>query len=98
VLAPTLDERLARRWTAERPVMAGLALIAREAAELLSGADRARIRECAAAPACSRLYVDRSRAYRRRWCQMEWCGSQAKMDAYRRRVKSSAQSQGHRSA
>jgi predicted RNA-binding Zn ribbon-like protein len=89
-LAPQLDASLERRWAGERPVRAALALIAREAVELLTSADRALIRECAAAPNCSLLYLDRSRARRRRWCEMDRCGSRAKMASYRRRHRSSA--------
>jgi predicted RNA-binding Zn ribbon-like protein len=89
-LAPRIDKRLERQWDGEQAVQAALALLARETIELLSGPERALIRECEAAPECSRLYLDRSRGRRRRWCQMEWCGSQAKMSAYRRR-KAAAQ-------
>lgn len=85
-LTPQLDSKLRRRWTAaEHPVRAALALIAREAAELLTSPDRTLIRECAAAPNCSLLYLDRSRAGRRRWCEMNRCGSRAKMTTYRNR-------------
>jgi len=86
-LAPELDRDLQLTWKAVRPVTAALTTIAREAAELLGGPDRELVRECAAAPSCSRLYLDRSRAHRRRWCHMEWCGSRAKMQTYRRRAK-----------
>jgi predicted RNA-binding Zn ribbon-like protein len=89
-LAPQVDLTLERRWVAEHPVHAALALIAREAIELLTGPERSFIRECAAAPNCSLLYLDRSRAHRRRWCQMEICGSRAKMTSYRRRRNTAA--------
>jgi predicted RNA-binding Zn ribbon-like protein len=84
-LIPQADPTLQRRWIAEHTMQAALALIAREAVELLTSPDRSFIRECAAAPDCSLLYLDRSRAQRRRWCQMEVCGSRAKMTSYRRR-------------
>jgi predicted RNA-binding Zn ribbon-like protein len=84
-LAPQVEPSLERRWVAEHSVQAALALVAREAVELLTGPERHLIRECAAAPQCSLLYLDRSRAHRRRWCQMEVCGSRAKMTSYRRR-------------
>jgi predicted RNA-binding Zn ribbon-like protein len=84
-LTPQADATLQRRWIAEHTMQAALALIAREAVELLTSPDRNLIRECAAAPDCSLLYLDRSRAQRRRWCQMEVCGSRAKMTSYRRR-------------
>jgi predicted RNA-binding Zn ribbon-like protein len=84
-LAPQSDSSLALQWTADAPVQGALALIAREAIELLTGPDRGLIRECAAAPDCSRVYLDRSRSRRRRWCHMDWCGSRAKMASYRQR-------------
>jgi predicted RNA-binding Zn ribbon-like protein len=84
-LAPRLDSDLRRDETSPQPVTSALAMIAREAIELLSGSSRELIRECAAAPQCSLLYLDRSRGQRRRWCQMEKCGSRAKMAEYRKR-------------
>lgn len=89
-LAPQIGPRTEREWSGGEAVQAALALLAREAIDLLTGPERALIRECAAAPACSRLYLDRSRGGRRRWCQMEVCGSQAKMSAYRRRSRATA--------
>jgi predicted RNA-binding Zn ribbon-like protein len=85
-LVPRLSSNLDRRWSARRPVQAALAILAREAVDLLSGPKRTLIRECAAAPNCSRLYLDRSPGRRRRWCHMDWCGSHAKMAAYRERL------------
>jgi predicted RNA-binding Zn ribbon-like protein len=82
-LAPQLGPGLEQRRTGG--VRAALALLAQEAIELVTGPERSLIRECEAAPKCSRLYVDRSRGRRRRWCRMEWCGSTAKMREYRRR-------------
>ena len=90
-LAPQADPKFRRRWTGEHLVRAALAVIAREAVELLTGPERALIRECAAAPSCSLLYLDRSRARRRRWCQMDKCGSRAKMTSYRRRRSAAAE-------
>lgn len=84
-LAPQADQTLQRHWTADHEAQAALALIAREAVELLTGADLTLIRECAAAPKCSRLYIDRSPGRQRRWCRMDWCGSRAKMTSYRER-------------
>jgi predicted RNA-binding Zn ribbon-like protein len=84
-LAPQLNANLALHWCAPEPVRGALALLAREAVELLGGPEREVIRECAAAPECSLLYLDRSRGQRRRWCEMEKCGSRAKMAGYRHR-------------
>lgn len=84
-LAPQLDRDLRRDWVSPHPVRGALAVIACEAIELLTGSERELIRECAAAPACSLLYIDRSRGQRRRWCEMGRCGSRAKMAQYRKR-------------
>lgn len=81
-LAPQIAPNLERQWTGG--VESALAVLAREAVELLATSDRKLIRECAAAE-CSRIYLDRSPGRRRRWCHMQWCGSNAKMRAYRRR-------------
>ena len=84
-LAPQADPILQPHWVAKSPVQAALALVAREAVQLLTSTDRSLIRECAASPNCSLLYLDRSRAGRRRWCDMQTCGSRAKMASYRHR-------------
>jgi predicted RNA-binding Zn ribbon-like protein len=89
-LAPQLDPAGQMKWTSGRPVRASLVLIAREAVALLSSAERELIRECAAAPNCSLLYLDRSRGRNRRWCEMDRCGSRAKMSDYRDRQRSAS--------
>lgn len=94
-LAPQLAAGLELQWTGG--VDAALATVAREAVELMSGPNRTLIRECAAAPNCSRVYLDRSRARARRWCSMEWCGSSAKMRSYRRRHETPSRGSSHRS-
>ncbi len=58
--------------------------VVRDAAELLVGQDPARIRLCAG-PACERLFLDKSKAGRRRWCRMDTCGNRAKARRYTRR-------------
>ena len=74
--------------TVHRPspdaVPAALATIARDAVDLFGGPLAARVRECAA-PDCSGLFLDGSRAGARRWCSMTACGNRAKVAAYRRR-------------
>jgi predicted RNA-binding Zn ribbon-like protein len=89
-LAPQLNGGLERGWAADCLVQGALALVAREAVELLTSPERELIRECAAAPTCSLLYLDRSHARRRRWCEMDRCGSRAKMTSYRQRRATSA--------
>lgn len=51
--------------------------VVRDAAELLIGQDPARIRLCQGAN-CERLFLDSSKAGRRRWCCMATCGNRAK--------------------
>jgi predicted RNA-binding Zn ribbon-like protein len=61
-----------------------LAELARDAVELLGSSPSQRLRECDD-PECTRLYVDRSRGHRRRWCDMEVCGNRVKAAEYRKR-------------
>ncbi len=51
--------------------------VARAAAELLTGDELSRVRQCANHP-CGWLFVDRSRARSRRWCDMASCGNRVK--------------------
>lgn len=51
--------------------------IAYSAAELLVSPEATHIRRCSA-PDCHRLFVDRSRTRRRRWCDMKTCGNRNK--------------------
>ena len=60
-----------------------------DAADLLAGADRGRIRACPG-PRCGWVFVDRSRNGRRRWCAMDLCGSRAKARAYYARTRKAA--------
>jgi predicted RNA-binding Zn ribbon-like protein len=62
-----------------------LALVARDGVDLLAGPDADRLRECSSAT-CTLLYLDTSRAGRRRWCSMAVCGSRDKMARHRRRA------------
>jgi predicted RNA-binding Zn ribbon-like protein len=61
-----------------------LATLAADLLGLLAHAEFAQVKECAA-PDCTRLYVDRSRAGNRQWCGMSECGNRAKVEAFRRR-------------
>jgi predicted RNA-binding Zn ribbon-like protein len=51
--------------------------------------DGERLRRCDGAR-CTRLFVDRSRDGRRRWCEMKGCGDRAKAAAYRQRRRADA--------
>jgi predicted RNA-binding Zn ribbon-like protein len=77
------DGRLrARRDAATAAAL--VASMARDAVDLLGGPLADRIRECSAQD-CALLFLDTSRASRRRWCSMAACGARAKMTAYRAR-------------
>lgn len=67
----------------ERPLWA----VARSAADLLTSADLADVRECAS-PVCGWLFVDTSRNHSRRWCDMNTCGNREKARRHYRRSKS----------
>ncbi len=62
---------------------AGLAMVARDAIDLLSGPWLTRVRECER-PDCSVLFLDQSRPGQRRWCDMESCGNLMKGRRHRR--------------
>lgn len=70
---------------ADDPVAAGLALIARDALDLVGSEDLARVRACAN-PDCRVLFIDHSRPGTRRWCSMETCGNRAKKTTQRNRA------------
>jgi predicted RNA-binding Zn ribbon-like protein len=59
--------------------------IALDAADLLLSAERSRLRVCEGA-GCGWYFFDRSKAGRRRWCNMEVCGNRVKVRSYRARV------------
>jgi predicted RNA-binding Zn ribbon-like protein len=58
--------------------------VARSAAELLTTGDLARIRVCPGC-FCGWMFLDKTRNGRRRWCEMEICGSRNKMRRYHQR-------------
>lgn len=60
--------------------------LARQAADVLLGEDRARIRECAADD-CGWIFLDTSRNRSRRWCSMTSCGNRAKVQQFRQRQR-----------
>jgi predicted RNA-binding Zn ribbon-like protein len=66
-----------------REVAAGLAVVARDAIELL-GAHDGRLRRCEG-PLCSLVFHDASRPGTRRWCQATGCGNKVNTKAYRQR-------------
>jgi predicted RNA-binding Zn ribbon-like protein len=67
--------------TRARPGQA-LSAMAREAVELFTAEQRARIRLCAADD-CGLVFYDESRSNNRRWCSMKRCGNRAKVRTHR---------------
>jgi predicted RNA-binding Zn ribbon-like protein len=65
------------------------AAIASSLAHFLADDNASRLRICAN-DACRWLFVDRSPAGRRRWCDMRTCGNQAKVARHRARLKQQA--------
>jgi predicted RNA-binding Zn ribbon-like protein len=63
--------------------------IARSAAELLTGPDLDRVKFCPG-KGCGWLFLDKTRNGKRRWCEMEVCGSRAKMRRYHQRRRAAA--------
>jgi len=83
-LAPRGAE-LAWRWDAARtPVEAVIGPITLSAVELITRADRTRLKQCAG-DHCGWLFLDTTKNNRRRWCEMEVCGNRAKQKRLRRR-------------
>lgn len=75
-------------WTAVAAPLSGaqaLAAIARDAIDLLGGAERHLMRECAG-HGCDGIYVDRSRGFRRQWCSSAKCGNQVRVERFRERA------------
>jgi predicted RNA-binding Zn ribbon-like protein len=64
--------------------------IARSAAELLTGPDLHRVKFCPG-EGCGWLFLDKTRNGKRRWCEMEVCGSRAKMRRYHQRRRAAAE-------
>jgi predicted RNA-binding Zn ribbon-like protein len=72
-----------------------LAPILWSAADIIAGADRERVRECANGR-CLWLFLDDSKNGTRRWCSMQSCGNRAK--AHRHYVRTRGSKAGRRSA
>jgi predicted RNA-binding Zn ribbon-like protein len=82
--APVLEPDARSMWLRSGyRAEAGLAMVARDAIDLLSGPWLARVRECER-PDCSVLFLDQSRPGQRRWCDMESCGNLMKGRRHRR--------------
>lgn len=67
---------------------AALSEVARGGIALLAD-PHATLKECGR-PGCTRIYLDRSRGARRRWCGMAECGNRVKAAAYRARRRATS--------
>jgi predicted RNA-binding Zn ribbon-like protein len=85
-----LDARSLRVVTASHDrVGAALAVVARDAIELLAREDeRERLRTCALA-SCGSIFLTPAGRRERRWCSMARCGNRAKVTAFRKRADAS---------
>ena len=72
-------------WRADDPVRATLALVARDALDLVTSPALTRLRNCAGQN-CGALFLDTSRPGNRRWCSMGTCGNRAKKETLRGRT------------
>ncbi len=63
--------------------------IAYSAAQLLTSPELKRVKMCPG-HGCGWLFIDRTRNGRRRWCEMEVCGSRNKMRRYHQRRRAAA--------
>jgi predicted RNA-binding Zn ribbon-like protein len=80
--APQASASFDRSEVAEDAARSGVAGLARETVELLTGPNIGRVRRCAR-PGCPLLFLDLSRPGRRQWCSMERCGNLVKTARYR---------------
>src|SRR5580692_515995 len=80
------------RWDAARaPVEAVVGPVALSAVEVVTHAQRTRIKQCAGAH-CGWLFLDTTKNNRRRWCEMEVCGNRAKQKRLQDRKRQTAKS------
>ncbi len=71
-------------WETDNPVKACLAVIARDAITIMTGAERKRLKRCESG-GCRMLFLDNSPSNRRRWCAMSICGNREKIRSHRQR-------------
>ncbi|MEU6953970.1 CGNR zinc finger domain-containing protein [Streptomyces sp. NPDC045714] len=88
------DGGLVRALSAAPDCAGLLAVVARDAVDLLTDpAARAALRRCQGED-CHRLYLDTSRGGRRRWCSGEVCGNRERVARHRRRTLRAADGRG----
>lgn len=82
--SPALHLIRSRRWSSPEAL---LLPIAETMAQLICEEDFSYVKACEG-PACTLVFVDRTRGHARRWCSMSLCGNRAKQAAHRLRRKS----------
>jgi predicted RNA-binding Zn ribbon-like protein len=87
-VAPTLNLTGAGTVARRGDIASVLAALAQDGLDLYDSADADSLRRCAD-PHCTRVFLDRSRGGRRRWCGMKGCGDRAKAASYRQRMRDS---------
>jgi predicted RNA-binding Zn ribbon-like protein len=80
---PALRVRTTRRWRSPESL---LLPVGEALARFLGEEDLTDVKACEG-PACTLLFVDRTRGRVRRWCSMAMCGNRAKQAAHRNRLK-----------
>jgi predicted RNA-binding Zn ribbon-like protein len=80
------DERYVRGWASSGAPDEVLGSIVLSAADLMVSPALERVRECDGHD-CGWLFLDTSKAGRRRWCSMRICGNRAKAQRHRRRMR-----------
>ncbi|MGW4486702.1 CGNR zinc finger domain-containing protein [Amycolatopsis sp. NPDC004368] len=81
---PTVPQLTPTGRRIEASASQALSSVARDAVAILGGPDADLLKECGR-PACTEVYLDRSRGSRREWCAMATCGNKMKAAAYRAR-------------
>jgi predicted RNA-binding Zn ribbon-like protein len=79
--------RVTRRWSSPDTL---LLPVAEALAHFVCSEDFTYVKACEG-PACTLLFVDRTRGRARRWCSMAICGNRAKQAAHRHRSKEGQQ-------
>ncbi|HXV44721.1 MAG TPA: CGNR zinc finger domain-containing protein, partial [Anaerolineae bacterium] len=81
-------EKFEWQWLQNMDALDGMLWpIAWSAADLLTSANLARVRQCARSEGCDWLFVDTSKNGSRRWCSMNLCGSRDKGRRFYRRKR-----------
>ena len=83
VPAPVAGPSLAWTWRDPQQLDLPLLAVALSAADLVTGKEIARVRECPGEDGCGWLFLDTSKSGTRRWCSMQVCGNRAKVHRYR---------------